>query len=161
MMKRSLLLVGVIGLAAFTAACGGSAERKKPSTTTTTVTSATTTTTGASRSAACQANPDPANSTQVVVNQPAANDLVTSPLAVSGSINAFEATFEIAIKDASGNDIATATGQSAQGQTLAAFSESVPFTVSAPTPACLWVFQFSAQDGSPSMVLQVEITLNP
>ncbi len=160
MMKRSMLLVGVIGLAALTAACGGSAEKKKPSTTTTTVANATTTT-GASRSAACQANPDPANSTQVLVNQPAANNQVTSPLAVSGSINAFEATFEIAIKDASGTDIATATGQSAQGQTLAAFSESVPFTVSAPTPACLWVFQFSAQDGSPSMVLQVEITLNP
>jgi hypothetical protein len=37
----------------------------------------------------------------------------------------------------------------------------VPFTISAQTPACLWVFQFSAKDGTPSMVEQVEITLLP
>jgi Immunoglobulin-like domain of bacterial spore germination len=109
----------------------------------------------------CLANPDPATPAQVVVSQPAANVLVTSPLTVAGQINAFEATFEMAIKDASGADIATKTGHSQTGQMLSPFSESVPFTVSAETPACLWVFQFSAMDGSPSMILQVPIAVMP
>jgi hypothetical protein len=87
--------------------------------------------------------------------------VITSPLTVSGQINAFEATFAIAIKDASGTDMATKTGHSQTGQMLSPFNESVPFTVSAQTPACLWVFQFSAKDGSPSMILQVPITLMP
>ena len=109
----------------------------------------------------CQGNPDPATPAQVVVSQPAANALVTSPLTVAGQINAFEATFAIAIKDASGADIATKTGHAQTGQMLSPFSESVPFTVSAQTPACLWVFQFSAMDGSPSMILQVPIAVMP
>jgi len=36
----------------------------------------------------CQGNPDPATPAQVVVSQPAANALVTSPLTVAGQINA-------------------------------------------------------------------------
>jgi Immunoglobulin-like domain of bacterial spore germination len=110
---------------------------------------------------ACQPNPDPATVAQVVVSQPDGYTEVTSPLTVSGTINAFEATFQISIKDASGSDLATLTGHSHQGQTLSPFSERVAFTVSTPTPACLWVFQFSAKDGSPRMIQQVPITLTP
>jgi hypothetical protein len=149
-MSTALIVLVLTGV---TAACGDGNSNGS--------TSATTTTTHAPRSNACQPNPDPATSSQVVVSQPTAYAQVTSPLTVSGMINAFEATFEIAIKDASGNDLSTQTGMSGTGQTLSPFNESVPFTVTAPTPACLWVFQFSARDGSPSMILQVEIILTP
>jgi len=109
----------------------------------------------------CQTNPSPATSAQTVVNQPQPGDLVTSPVTVSGQINAFEAQFNIAIKDASGADIATQPGHSQQGQTLSPFNESVAFTVATQTLACLWVFDLSAKDGSLIQVVQVPITLVP
>jgi hypothetical protein len=109
----------------------------------------------------CQANPSPATASDVVVEQPSPFAQVTSPLVVSGRINAYEATFRLAIKDASGHDIAAQAGHSAQGQTLSAFSERVPFSVTAPTPACLWVFQYSARDGSAQKIAQVPVTLEP
>ena len=109
----------------------------------------------------CQTNPYPATPSEVVVSSPAANAHVTDPFTVSGSINAFEATFKIAIKDGSGNDIIPVlTGHSQQGQTLSGFSQSVSFPSSTPAgPACLWVFQYSAKTGSPSTIEQVPITL--
>jgi hypothetical protein len=110
----------------------------------------------------CQTNPNPATSAQTVVTQPTPGDQVTSPLAVSGQIAAFEAQFNIAIKDASGADIATQAGHSQQGQTLSPFNESVPFTVATQMPACLWVFDISNADGvTPTQVVQVPITLMP
>ncbi len=80
---------------------------------------------------------------------------------VTGMIAVFEAQFNIAIKDAGGNDIASAPGMSSEGQTLAPFAESVPFTVTERTPACVWVFDFSEMDGEPSMVHQIPVYLNP
>jgi Immunoglobulin-like domain of bacterial spore germination len=109
----------------------------------------------------CQANLHPATSAQVIVSQPAAYAQVTSPLTVSGTINAFEATFQIAIKEASGRNLTTQTGHSQQGQTLSAFSADVSFKVNAQTSACLWVFQLSARDGTPQTIQQVPITLMP
>jgi Immunoglobulin-like domain of bacterial spore germination len=109
----------------------------------------------------CQANPAPATAAQVVISRPAAHAVVTSPLTVSGRINAFEAMFQIAVKDAAGRNLATKTGHSQQGQTLSPFSEGVPFAVGAQTPACVWVFQLSAKDGSAQTIAQVPITLMP
>jgi hypothetical protein len=110
----------------------------------------------------CQTNPSPATSDQTVVNQPQPGAQVTSPVTVSGQINAFEAQFNIAIKDAAGNDIATVPDVFAsQGQTLAPFSTTVPFTVASQTPACLWVFDLSQMSGLPVQVVQVPITLVP
>jgi hypothetical protein len=85
---------------------------------------------------------------------------VTSPLPVSGSINAFEAKFRSAIKDASGTDLVNQQAHSQQGQVLSAFSESVLFTVGAATPACPWIFQISGE-GSPTTIQQVPLTLMP
>ena len=110
----------------------------------------------------CQTNPSPATTDQTVVNQPQPGDQVTSPMTVSGNINAFEAQFNIAIKGAAGNDIATVPDVfSSQGQTLAPFSTSVAFTVASQTPACLWVFDLSQMSGLPVQVVQVPITLMP
>ena len=56
--------------------------------------------------------------------------------------------FQITIYDAQGNEIVDQFAMSNEGQTLAPFSESVPFTVTQATPACLWVYEISAQDGN-------------
>ena len=109
----------------------------------------------------CQANPAPATGAQVVISQPAPYAMVASPLTVRGRINAFEATFQIAVKDAAGRNITSKTGHSQQGQTLSPFSEGVPFAVTAHTPACVWVFQLSAKDGSPQTVAQIPVMLTP
>jgi hypothetical protein len=110
----------------------------------------------------CGTNPDPATPQEAVITAPVAGAQVSSPLMVSGTIAAFEAVFHISIKDAQLNDIASQPGMSSEGQTLAPFGESVPFTVTAPTAACVWVFQFSAMDGTtPINVTQIPVTLAP
>lgn len=109
----------------------------------------------------CAANPDPGQPDMVDVIQPSPGDAVASPLKVTGKIAAFEATFRITIFDAAGQQIADQTAMSAEGQTLAPFSATVPFTVSARTPACLWVYERSARDGLPIHVVQVPLTLVP
>lgn len=109
----------------------------------------------------CGVNPDPATPDQVQVTAPGPSDEITSPMQVTGLVAAFEAQFNIAIKDAGGNDIAAVSAMSSEGQTLAPFSVSVPFTVSARTPACVWVFDFSEADGDPFMVHQVPVYLLP
>lgn len=162
-----LLIAGVAVLAGLAIACGdddsgGSATTSAtPASPTPTPTYAPTPSGSVTLQNVCTANPDPATGDEVVVDSPGPSDMVTSPLQVTGKIAAFEAQFNIAIKDAGGNDIATAAGHSSEGQTLAPFSESISFSVSQETPACLWVFDFSAQDGQPSMVHQVPIILEP
>jgi hypothetical protein len=157
------MLVSVLGLAAV--ACGTSATTGTPTPTpapTATASATPTASNHAPAASACQANPDPATPAQVVITQPVAYAQVSgSTLLVAGSINAFEATFQISVKDASGTDIVSQTAHSQTGQTLSPFSATVPATVSASTPACLWVFQFSANTGNPSMIQQVPITLIP
>jgi hypothetical protein len=109
----------------------------------------------------CRPNPDPAPPSIQVIDSPAPGSSVTSPVTITGAIAAFEATFKITIFQADGSIIADVTGMSAQGQTLAPFSATVPFTVGARKPACLWVYERSARDGLPIHVVQVPLTLVP
>jgi hypothetical protein len=109
----------------------------------------------------CQTNPSPVDSADpsVVVSAPTANASVTSPLTVTGQARVFEATVSLALYDASGNEIASTTTMAAEGGVLSDFTGSITFSVTASTPACLWVFEASAQDGSPTNVVQVPLTL--
>jgi hypothetical protein len=109
----------------------------------------------------CEENPDPATDDLVRVNAPVARDAVSSPLPVQGRIAAFEATFQITIFDADGNILGEEVGMSSEGQTLAPFAEDVPFSVTEETPACLWVYEESARDGSPIHVVQIPVLLLP
>jgi hypothetical protein len=110
----------------------------------------------------CAPNPDEANDNETQVDEPLGGDPVTSPFTVRGNVAAFEATFKITLFDAAGNQLADVTGMSAEGQTLAPFSETVAFAaVAQETPACLWVYQASAEDGRPINVLQIPLRLQP
>jgi hypothetical protein len=109
----------------------------------------------------CQPNPDPASADVTEVDSPSANDSVTSPVTVSGRIAAFEARFKITIFDADGGQITDVVASSEEGQVLAPFSEEVAFAVTAPTPACVWVYEASPMDGSPIHVVQIPVTLMP
>jgi hypothetical protein len=110
----------------------------------------------------CEANPSPvdASDPSVVVAEPAANAGVSSPLHVEGQARVFEATVSLTLYDEDGDEIAAGTTNAAEGGVLSDFSTDLPFTAATNTPACLWVFEVSAQDGSPVNVVQVPLTLN-
>lgn len=111
----------------------------------------------------CQPNPSPVDPADpsVIVASPAANDSVTSPVHVAGQARVFEANVSLTLFDASGAELVSTFTTAAEGQTLSPFSTDVTFSVTSSTPACLWVFETSAQDGSPVNVVQVPLTLLP
>ena len=109
----------------------------------------------------CVTNPDPATPGMNHVTTPVAGDQISTPAQVQGQIAAFEATFKITIYDAQQNVIVDKTAMSNEGQTLAPFSTTIDFTVTTPTPACMWVYEASARDGLPIHVVQIPVTLIP
>ena len=111
----------------------------------------------------CQTNPDPATPEFQVIDQPSVGDTVTSPVTISGRVLAFEATYQIGIFDAGGNPIVETFGTAGPGEAgvLAPFSIDVAFDVDEATPACIWVYEASARDGSPIHVGQIPVTLSP
>lgn len=109
----------------------------------------------------CPPNPDPAPASVAVVTQPAPNASVTSPLTVTGMVEAFEATFQAELLDAQQNQLAHVVGMAQQGQVLSPFSVQLAFSVTAPTPGCLRIYQQSARDGSDTKILLVPLVLLP
>ncbi len=109
----------------------------------------------------CPPNPSPAPATIAVVNQPAPNALVTSPVTVTGLVAAFEATFLADIVDAQQNQLAFVVGMAQDGTSLSPFTVQLPFSVTAPTPACVRIYQQSAADGSYYRFVQVPVVLMP
>ncbi len=115
----------------------------------------------------CASNPAPATPDQTQVDTPTAGDTVSSPVRVTGRILAFEATFRITIfgpgghysaSGATGNTVIDVTAMSADGTMLSPFDAQVPFSVSADTPACLWVYEITGR-GDISGVVQIPLTL--
>ncbi|MDO8612303.1 MAG: Gmad2 immunoglobulin-like domain-containing protein [Dehalococcoidia bacterium] len=113
--------------------------------------------------AVCQPNPDPATPDFQVIDQPDVGDTVTSPITISGQVLAFEATYQIGIFDADGDVIVETFGTAGPAEVgeLAPFSIDVTFSVTEETPACIWVYEQSARDGSPTHVGQIPVTLSP
>lgn len=95
------------------------------------------------------------------MNSPSANDALASPLHVEGQARVFEANVSIKLFDASGNELVSTFATAQEGGVLSPFSTDVAFSVSASTPACLWVFETSARDGSAINVVQIPLTLLP
>jgi len=111
----------------------------------------------------CLPNPDPATSEFQIIETPAPLTEVTSPVTVSGQVNAFEGTYQIAIFDADGTPLVETFGTAQQPDlgVLGPFSSDLTFIVTEPTPACIWVFEESARDGSPINVGQIPVVLLP
>jgi predicted small lipoprotein YifL len=173
-MKTLLATLACLLVLLSLAACGDDDDddTTTPTTSASATTSATTpaATTAAATTAApsptlariCLPNPDPATPDVNTVTAPVDFAQVTSPVQITGQISVFEAQFNITIYDAQGNVIADQPAMSNEGQTLAPFSASVPFTVTAPTPACIWVYDISNEDGVAKQdVVQIPVTLLP
>lgn len=98
----------------------------------------------------------------VLVQSPVVGARVTSPLAISGTANVFEATVSIRLVDAEGREIVrtftTATcGTGCRGE----YSESVRFDVPAEQVGAIEVFEASAIDGSPNALVRIPVVLVP
>jgi len=109
----------------------------------------------------CQTNPAPGTPQTIQVDAPAPLTKHRGTVTVTGKIAAFEATFKIRIFDANGAVISGATGMSAEGQVLSPFSQEVIAQVLSEQPACVWVYEESAMDGSPTNVAQVPVVIQP
>jgi Immunoglobulin-like domain of bacterial spore germination len=109
----------------------------------------------------CLPNPAPGTSETIQVDTPAPLSKHEGSVTVSGQIAAFEAAFVIRIYDPSGAVLVGATGMAAEGQVLSPFSQEVRLPVAGETAACLWVYEESARDGSPTNVAQVPIVVAP
>lgn len=110
--------------------------------------------------------PSPPSSTTetavIVVNDPQPGDRVSSPVAISGDADVFEATVSIRILDASGaviaEDFTTATcGTGCRGT----YSTKVAFDVSSEQAGTIEVFESSAEDGSQLFLVSIPVTLLP
>jgi hypothetical protein len=98
----------------------------------------------------------------ILVEHPAAQDTVTSPLHVTGTANTFEATFNYRLENASGKLLAKhfVTATSGTG-TRGTFDFSVPFTVDSAQEGTLAVFELSADDGSVIHERRIPFWLTP
>jgi germination protein M len=98
----------------------------------------------------------------ILVERPAPNEAVTSPLRATGTANTFEATFEYRLEDASGKALAKnfVTATSGSG-TRGTFDFSAPFTVDSAQDGTLKVFELSAADGSVINERAVPVRLVP
>jgi hypothetical protein len=98
----------------------------------------------------------------IVVEQPQAGDRVTSPVTISGNADVFEATVSLRILDGDGQELVsgftTATcGTGCRGT----FSGQLKFSVEAPQPGIVEAFEASAEDGHPTNMVRVPVTLMP
>ena len=120
-------------------------------------------TTASAQQNVCQPNPSPvdADDPSIIVTSPSADDSVTSPLTVAGEAHAFEGTVQLALFDASGNEIASTFTMAAGVPPRIPFSDTIEFSVTEPVEACLWVFEYSAKTGDPVNVVQIALTLQP
>jgi hypothetical protein len=109
-------------------------------------------------------SPDPssASSERIVVTDPLPGSRITSPVLVAGEADVYEATVSIRILDATNNVVAdtftTATcGTGCWGE----FREKVRFSVGSEQSGVIEVFEASADDGSPTQVVRIPVTLVP
>lgn len=94
----------------------------------------------------------------ILVESPAPGDEVASPLRVRGTANTFEATLEIELVSAGGEQLASTFGTATCGTGCrGTFSIDVPFDGAG--PATLRAFERSAKDGSETKVVEIPLIL--
>jgi hypothetical protein len=98
----------------------------------------------------------------ILVEHPAPNDRVTSPLRVTGNANTFEATFNYELRDASGTVLAKdfVTATSGTG-TRGTFDFTILFSVKDEQDGTLAVFELSAENGQVIHERDIPVRLVP
>ena len=96
------------------------------------------------------------------VDRPAFNAAIGNPARVTGNANVFEATFRVAILDATGkslNDVQVmaSCGTGCRGT----FDVTIPYTVAKAQYGILRAYNLSAKDGSPESIRDYRVWLTP
>jgi hypothetical protein len=99
---------------------------------------------------------------QIVVTSPVIGQRVTSPVAVAGTADVFEATVSVRVLDASGVELATtfttaACGSGCRGD----YQVSVRYRLATEQRGTVQVYEVSAEDGSRIHVVDIPVTLAP
>jgi germination protein M len=98
----------------------------------------------------------------ILVESPAPNAHVSSPLELRGSANTFEATFQVYVRPDKGKPLAEdfVTATSGSG-TRGRFDKRLEFTVDRERPGTVVVYERSAEDGSVINRVEIPVTLGP
>jgi hypothetical protein len=154
MLRRVLALASILVLVA----CGQRAGSGSPlATATPTDAPASSPTPAATATPAPKAFDSPRG--KITVEQPRAFSRVSSPLRVSGSVNAFEATFLWRILDLSGKELAKGFGTAADGMSKSAFSVQATYSVGGDTYGYVEISVTTPRDGSTEDAALVPVTL--
>lgn len=95
----------------------------------------------------------------LLVESPLPGDEVGSPLRISGTANAFEATFQARIEDVSGAELVRKTVMATSGSgTRGTFDETLAFDPQ-PGNGTLVVWEDSAENGQPIHVVEIPLRL--
>jgi hypothetical protein len=114
---------------------------------------------------ACGPNPSPAvNVTPAEfgyrkLTSPVSEAPVSSPIRISGQANPFEGAYSVTILDRQG--LRVATQDYLKDNRNLDFNSEIAFEVARPIPACVWVYERSGRDGSPTNITQVPVLLLP
>jgi hypothetical protein len=96
------------------------------------------------------------------VDRPAFNAAIGNPAHVTGNANVFEATFRIAILDASGKTLTDVQAMASCGTGCrGTFDVTIPYTVSKGQYGTLRVYDPSEKDGSPESIRDYRVWLTP
>ena len=114
---------------------------------------------------ACGPNPSPAVNVAPSefgyrkLTSPVSEAPVSSPIRISGQANPFEGAYSVTIFDRQG--LRVATQDYLKDNRNLDFNSTIAFEVARPMPACVWVYERSGRDGSPTNITQVPVLLLP
>lgn len=92
----------------------------------------------------------------IEISEPSAGAAITSPLKVSGSVNAAGGTFYISLVTADGTHVIDYPVHTNTPDTLVPFEQQIPFSYFEQTPACVWVYRENI-DGAETVRIPVVI----
>jgi hypothetical protein len=96
------------------------------------------------------------------VDRPAFNAAIGNPAHVTGNANVFEASFRIAILDASGKTLTDVQAMASCGTGCrGTFDVTIPYTISKAQYGILRVYDPSEKDGSPQSIRDYRVWLTP
>lgn len=99
---------------------------------------------------------------QILLESPLPGARIASPVRLTGTANTFEATFQIQVLDADGETLSTkfTTATSGNG-TRGTFDTEIGFDTAGEQEGTLYLYEQSAEDGSPLHEVRVPVTLLP
>jgi len=99
----------------------------------------------------------------IVIKSPLCDALVTSPVTITGTASVFEASLMVAIKDSSGNELASAHVMASEGAPAkGTFSQDLTFSLSGGLEqGTIEAYSLSPKDGSVINLFSVPVLLRP